>query len=149
MAKIEEIVGLMTEEIAEFRTSVEKLAEINKKLSQMKVKLDLDDVKNTLTKNLEEQNKKQERCLCHLQEVVTKTVDSQEQPRWMIISKLSLALLSLLFVSYSIYKISSIPDIEKAAYDKGQEQVLTHVKKFLSENKDASHIYNEWLTKSN
>ena len=71
------------------------------------------------------------------------------QPRWMIISKLSLALLSLLFVSYSIYKISSIPDIEKAAYDKGQEQVLTHVKKFLSENKDASHIYNEWLTKSN
>ena len=139
----------MTEEIAEFRTSVEKLAEINKKLSQMKVKLDLDDVKNTLTKNLEEQNKKQERCLCHLQEVVTKTVDSQEQPRWMIISKLSLALLSLLFVSYSIYKISSIPDIEKAAYDKGQEQVLTHVKKFLSENKDASHIYNEWLTKSN
>ncbi|TQI71984.1 hypothetical protein JM79_2935 [Gramella sp. Hel_I_59] len=149
MAKIDEIARLMTEEINDFKKSVEKLAELNIKLSQTRIKPDLDDVKNTLTKNLEEQNKKQERCLNDLQKVVKRTVDSQEQPRWLIISKLSLVLLSLIFVFYSLFKISSIPDLEKAAYDKGQEQVLTHVKKFLSENKEASHIYNEWLTKSN
>ena len=149
MAKIDEIVSLMTEEIDNFEKSVIRLEALNKNLSEINLKPNLSEVQNVLNKNVEEQISRQESSLGDLRSLVTKTVESQKQPRWLIISKLSLVFLSLLFVFYSFYKIDSIQDLEKSAFDKGQEHVLNHVKKFLSENEEASELYDEWLDNAN
>lgn len=149
MPTAQELVTLMTEEIHNFEKAVNRLAELNKDLSGIDLKPNLGEVQNVLNKNVEEQIKRQESSLGDLRSLVTKTVESQKQPRWLITSKLSLALLCLIFVFFSVYKISSIPDLEKNAYDKGQEHVLSHVKKFLSDNEEASDLYDEWLKKRN
>ena len=149
MPKAGELIRIMTDEIHNFEKAVNKLEELNNNLSQIDLKPNLGEVQNVLNKNVEEQIRRQERSLGDLKFLVTKTVKSQKQPRWLIISKLSFVFLSLLFVFYSFYKIESVKDLEKNAFDQGQERVLNHVRKFLSENEEASELYNEWLNNNN
>ena len=149
MPKAQELVSLMTEEIDNFEKAVNKLEELNKNLSEIDIKPNLGELQIALHRNVDEHIKRQERSLDALQDFVTKTVESQKQPPWLIISKLALVFLSLLFVFYSFYKIDSIQDLERSAFDKGQEQILSHVKKFFSENKEASELYDEWLDNAN
>lgn len=149
MPTADELVSLMTEEIDIFEKAVNRLEELNKNFSKMDLKPNLDEVQNTLNQNVKDQIRRQERSLGDLKFLVTKTVESQKQPRWLIISKISLAFIFLSFVFYSVYRINSIPDLEEEAFEKGQEHILNHVKKFLSENKEASELYDSWLELSN
>lgn len=145
MAKVDELVALMTEEIEDFKKSVNKLEQVSTNLNQLKVEPDIKELSIILEKHLKVQNQLQSGFFKNFKTIETRYNKSEKKPLWLIISKLSLILLALLFVFYCFYKVNSIPELERESFEKGEEQVKLHFQAFFNENKDATDIYNGWL----
>jgi hypothetical protein len=149
MARIEDVAALLTEEIDDFKKAVEKLEQLSGSLSKFTIQADTEPLKEIVEKHLIEQRK-----MISAQKRVVESLDMNNikpapTPGWIIKSRLALAFLGIIYVFYSFYKISTIPDLERAALEKGEEQVKLHFQSFFNENENANEMYNDWIQKNN
>lgn len=144
MARIEDLAALLTEEIDEFKGSVERLNEIIQKTKSIKLEPDntkLVEIMQKFSIHLQELTEKQK-------EVSDKAIEKFENtsfyPAWLTKTLIGLLLSVLLFSGYSIYIISQTNQLEQDAYEKGKKDTSEYFKQFLNEHPKALEDFKNW-----
>ncbi|WP_417886689.1 DUF6730 family protein [Zunongwangia sp.] len=144
MARIEDLAALLTEEIDEFKGSVERLNGIIAKTKTIKLEPDntrMVEIMQNFSTHLQELTEKQK-------EVSDKAIEKFENtsfyPAWFTKTLIGLLLSVLLFSGYSIYAISRTDQLEQDAYEKGKSDTSEYFKQFLNEHPKALEDFKNW-----
>lgn len=145
MAKLDEIAELLTEEIKGFENSVDRMERLKKFLMEYKVQADTTDIDFILKRYNDHQKKAVEEQHKVMAQAVRSIRDSMVCPKWAVKLFVALSIVIFLVLGFSIYKVSRIPEIERAAYKKGEDRALIHFRTFFEANPEADGIYREWM----
>ncbi|WBL24515.1 DUF6730 family protein [Zunongwangia sp. HGR-M22] len=147
MARIEDLAALLTEEIDEFKGSVEKLNGMIEKTKTIKLEPDntkMVEIMQKFSIHLQELTEKQK-------EVSDKAIEKFENtsfyPAWFTKTLIGLLLSVLLFSGYSIYAISRTNQLEQDAYEKGKSDTSEYFKQFLNDHPESLEDFKKWNTK--
>lgn len=82
MAKIDEIMEVLTQEIAGFNASINKLEELSKKMNNLKVQADILNIEYYINDFLRAQNRTMESVAKQTDEVVVNLKTARLTPKW-------------------------------------------------------------------
>src|SRR5690606_32342398 len=121
-----------------------RMVRLKKFLMEYKVQADTTDIDFILKKYNDHQKKAVEEQHKMMAQAVRSINNSMIFPKWAV--KLFGALLIIVFLvlGYSVYKVSRIQEMERAAFEKGEDQALSHFRAFFGANPEADRIYREW-----
>ncbi|MEM1340022.1 MAG: DUF6730 family protein [Bacteroidota bacterium] len=144
MAKLDEIVELLTEELKSFEHSVDRMEKLKEFLMGYKVSADTADIDYLLKgyndsqkKAVEEQNKLLANVIYHVKKSIV-------FPKWAIKLFWGFMITVLLVLGYAMLQVSSIPKKEQAAFSQGESYAVRHFERFMEEIPEASSLYEEW-----
>src|SRR5690606_28988696 len=144
MAKLDEIAELLTEEIKGIENTVDHMERLKKFLIEYKVHADTTDIDFILKRYNYYQKKAVEEQHRLMTNAVRSIKDSMVFPKWAVKLFGALMIVVFLVLGFSIYKVSSIPEMERAAFEKGEKKALSHFRAFFEANPEADGIYREW-----
>lgn len=145
MAKLDEIAELLTEEINGFEKSIGRLEKAHENLRKLPLMPDTTEINMLLKEYGNNQKKSIEEHQRLMQRILDKVEKSILLPSWAIKLSWGLLVCILLVLGFSIYQVSRIPKKEKAAYVKGQDDVIEHYGTFLDDSPEAKELYQKWL----
>jgi hypothetical protein len=70
-------------------------------------------------------------------------------PKWVVKVLGAILIVVFLVLGFSIHKVSRIEDMERAAYEKGEDRALIHFRAFFEANPEADGVYREWMETDN
>jgi hypothetical protein len=144
MKKIEEVAAILIEEISDFKDLVSRLEVLLDIKQSSSMEEEILNLKPMLIKSLENQNRFQEGLNIKFKESKYQPT-SLRTPKWLLAILSVTSILAALLISYSIYQIKSIPDIQNQYFQKGQEEAINHFKHFFDEHKSAADSYDNWI----
>jgi len=157
MSKIDDVAELLIEEIDDFKKEVIKLDVILKNIPTANNNncddIDLVNEKiNALSSLINNNFKKLLIVITSDRKLITNALHTQPikqvgYPKWLITTLLFFSIFSLSVVSYSFYKINSIPTIEEEYYTKGRNSAITQFRAFADDNKCVIEAYRKWQKK--
>tara|TARA_R110000868_G_scaffold259094_1_gene516823 strand:- start:78 stop:524 length:447 start_codon:yes stop_codon:yes gene_type:complete len=145
MAKIEDLTELLVSELSEFEKGVAKLAELEKRINNTKIEVDLKELKPIIADHESAMNSSKQHQEHYLNRLDTLLKNAKVYPKWAVITFMVMVLLTCttLFYTYTI-KTNAI-NAEKEAYQKGENAATEYINIYLSENPKAFEEYKKWL----
>jgi len=147
MKKMEEFMELLTEELACFDRSVEKLEQLSKNLNNVKVKADSSQIDYRIKEFLNKQRQDVKSFKKQTNKMETKLDSMQILPKWLLVLYGIALLLPLFAISYFGYQGFRLQEIKKNAFNHGQDHIIEHFKKYFDENPEAYGPYKNWKEK--
>lgn len=144
MKKIEEVAAILIEEISDFKTAVSKLETLIEVKQSNSTEEEIEKMTSKLTQSIENQNRFQEELKIKFKEPKYQP-KSLRTPKWLLAILSVTSILALLLISYSMYQIKSIPDIQNQYFHKGQDEAINHFRNFFDEHKSAADSYDNWI----
>ncbi len=146
MKKIDEIMELMSDEMADFKESVLQLKEHSKALQKMSIPITTEALEKNLNAFLEKQEEES-----RLKDDVLKSIDQKLKhailmPRYILILFGILGILSLGLVGYFGYTIE-IAKEEKFEFYQMMINSENRYQEYFSENPELKENYLQWLEK--
>ena len=145
MKKLDEIMELMTDEMADFKTAILKLEVLSKQLSTLSIPISTEALEKNLNIFLE--NQKQENSLKDevLKEIEKKLKHAYIIPNYLLILVSSLGIISLSLLGYFGYTVQETENEKFELY-----QILTETKnenyqEYLLKNSEIEDDFRQWL----
>lgn len=149
MAKIEEVTALLIDEIASFQKSVEQLKKQTEGIEKHKIEIDVSQVKNVFNEfehKLNTSYKLENNQLKVIQNKLNKTAIF---PNWMAILFSMFFIVLILSFGFNIYQYQQKKEVEKTAYEKGENNIKNHMLEFFEKNPKSSKAYQKWSNSKN
>ncbi len=144
MKKWEEMMELLTDELAGFDNSVKKLETLCKNLDTIKVKADSSNIEYRLKEFLEEQQHRMNWLEKQLGEQQTQIGASRGLPKWLLTLYAIGMLLPLFAIGYFGYQGYNLQEQKRQAFEQGQNQIIERFTWYFDERPEAYEAYREW-----
>ena len=145
MKKLDEIMELMVDEMADFKTSLEKLEALSKDLNEMSIPISTAVLDENLKSFLQKQEEDNELKNDLLRDINIQLERASLIPNYILVLFGSILILLLSGLGYFIYS-SKITEEEKFhIYRTISESELESYKTFFSENPEIKEDYCNWL----
>ncbi len=144
MKKLEEMMELLTDELAGFDNSVKKLETLCKNLDTIKIKADSSNIEYHLKEFLKEQKQHIRRLEKQLDEQRTQLEASRNLPEWLLTLYAIGMLLPLFAIGYFGYQGYGLQNQKKKAFEQGQDQIIERFTRYFEERPEAYEAYKEW-----
>lgn len=149
MAKIEEVTALLIDEIASFQKSVEQLKKQTEGIEKHKIEIDVSKVKNVFNEfehKLNTSYKLENNQLKVIQNKLNKTAIF---PNWMAILFSVFFIVLILSFGFNIYQYQQKKEVEKTAYEKGENNIKNHMLEFFEKSPKSLKAYQKWSNSKN
>ncbi len=142
MAKLDELLEILTEEMEGFKASIKQMEALSTKLNNSEMQRGI----STISYNLKEQGKTQKHQFSiqgeHINELSKRVGQAKQIPKWIIVICSTTLLVSLLISGYAIYEVRDSWDKQVIAFNKGKEQINSDLQLFFESNDE---VYEEFL----
>ncbi len=144
MKKLEEMMELLTDELAGFDNSVKKLETLCKNLDTIKVKADSSNIEYHLKDFLKEQEQRMKQLEKQLYEQQARIETSRGLPKWLLTLYAIGMLLPLFAIGYFGFQGYNLQEQKRKAFEQGQNQIIERFTQYFDERPEAYEAYNEW-----
>lgn len=145
MKKLDEIMELMTDEMADFKTSILKLQLLSKQLGDLSIPISTEALEKNLNSFLEKQQAEEQVKIDILKAIDKKLKDAQLMPRYILVIFGILGILTLGILGYSIVntKEQEKEKLELSRPMVESENSLYEI--YFAENPELRKAYSKWL----
>ncbi|TVZ14883.1 DUF6730 family protein [Maribacter sp. MAR_2009_72] len=147
MAKIDEIMEVLTQEIAGFNASIGKLEELSKTLSNQKVQADTSVMEYHINDFLRTQKRTMESVEKQMTEVVVNLKTAQLTPKWEGTILLVFLCINTIAFSYLGYYFIQFEDKNRVAFNKGRDEGVGIVRGYFNDHPIIYKDFEKWTQK--
>jgi hypothetical protein len=145
MKKLDEIMELMTDEMADFNVAILKLKELSKQLSTLSIPISTEALEKNLNSFLEKQEEENRLKDEVLKEIEKKLKHARIIPNYLLILVCSLGIISLSLLGYFGYAAKAVEKEKFDIYRIIMESDNEGYQKYFSKNPDIKDNYCQWL----
>ena len=145
MKKLDEIMELMADEMADFKTSLEKLEALSKELNEMSIPISTAAIDENLKSFLQKQEKANELQNDLLRDINGKLKRASLIPNYIFIWYASILVLLIFGLGYFIYANKNLEEEKFHIYQTISKSERESYQIFFSENPEIKEDYCNWL----
>ncbi len=144
MAKLDELLEILTEEMESFKSSIKQMEKVSNQLNNSEIQRDISSInyKQDELKKAQEHYFQTERE--NILEVRKKVKQAKLVPKWLLILSCITFFSGFLVSTYAIYEVRGSWDKQVIAYNKGKEISIDEYDLFFKDNKQAYGQYLKW-----
>jgi hypothetical protein len=145
MKKLDEIMELMADEMADFKVSLLKLELLSKELNEMSIPISTAAIDENLKSFLQKQEEANELKNELLRDINDKLERASLIPNYVFVWYASILVLLIFGLGYFIYSSKTTEEEKNEIYRTISESELEYYQIFLSENPEINEDYCNWL----
>jgi hypothetical protein len=145
MKKLDEIMELMTDEMADFKTAILKLELLSKQLSNLSIPISTEALDNNLNIFLEKQEEENRLKEEVLKEIERKLEHARIIPNYLLILICSLGIISLSLLGYFGYFLHERQNEKFELYQILMETSNEKYQQYLLKNPEVEDDFKQWL----
>ncbi|SDM72091.1 DUF6730 family protein [Kriegella aquimaris] len=147
MAKLDEIMEVLTQEISGFNASMDKLTELSKKLNNVKVQADSSMIEAYLKDFLRLQQRKEDSSEKRTQEILTTVKKARLMPKLEGIVLYIFLCMNTIAFSYLGYYFIQFEDKKEAAFIMGKEAGMDTLRSYFNDHPIVYKDFVRWARK--
>lgn len=147
MAKLDEIMEVLTQEIAGFNKSLVKLEELSKKFNELKIQTDTSNLEFIIKDFLRTQKESIESYEKRMEKVLKKIERSRWTPKWEVAMIYVVMCLNTIAFSYLGYYYFNYEQKKEAAFLKGKEKGLGSARGYFNDHPVIYKDFKKWAKK--
>lgn len=144
MAKLDELLEILTEEMEGFKSSIKQIKQISNQLNNSEIQRDLSSINHRQSELKRTQERYFEVQRENILELRQKVKQAKLVPKWLLILSCITFFSALLVSTYAIYEVRDSWDKQVIAYKKGKEIVTDEYDEFFKDNTQAYRQYLKW-----
>ncbi len=144
MAKLDELLEILTEEMEGFKSSIKQIKQISNQLNNSEIQRDLSSINHKQSELKRTQERYFEVQRENILELRQKVKQAKLVPKWLLILSCITFFSALLVSTYAIYEVRDSWDKQVIAYNKGKEIVTDEYDEFFKDNTQAYGQYLKW-----
>ncbi len=145
MKKLDEIMELMTDEMADFKTAILKLEVLSKQLSTLSIPISTEALDNNLNAFLEKQEEENMLKDEILKEIEKKLKHARLIPNYLLILVCSLGIISLSLLGYFGYSVHARQNEKFELYQILMETNNERYQEYILKNPEVEDDFKQWL----
>ncbi len=147
MAKMDDIMEVLTQEISGFNTSIRKLEELSTKFKNMEVKTDTSCSKYRLDDFIEAQKRTMESYENRIESVVKNIEKSRWTPKWEAVMLYAVLCLNTAAFGYLGYYFIHYENKKQTAVLKGREEGMGRARAYFEDHPIIKEDFQKWSVK--
>jgi hypothetical protein len=145
MKKLDEIMELMTDEMADFNAAIIKLEELSKQLSTLSIPISTEALEKNLNTFLEKEEKENKLKDEVLKEIEKKLKHAKLIPNYLLILVCSLGIILLSLLGYFGYSLHTLQNEKFELYQILMETNKEKYQEYFSKNPKVQDDFKQWL----
>jgi len=144
MAKIDELVALLTEELNEFKTNITRLEKQSEKIQDIKVVQDTSNIEYLLKEYLKEKKSAIERRRRDVEEINKKIKKARIIPNWLMAFFCVTTSLIVLTLGYYAYEIVQFENKKDEMIEQGKQKMISEFRGYFDKHPEAYYDLRAW-----
>lgn len=147
MAKMDEIMEVLTQEISGFNASIRKLEELSKKFNELEIEADTSQLEYRLDDFIEAQKRTTESYENRIESVLKKIEKSRWTPKWEAVMLYAVLCLNTAAFGYLGYYFIHYENQKQKAVLKGREKGMGRARAYFEDHPIIEKDFQKWSAK--
>lgn len=145
--KLDEVMELLTDELDEFNTSLNKLQKLTENVDNIKVVPDTTRIEFLLEEHLSAEQAKSSRIQETLEEMNKQLSKARVIPKMQLWLHYGIWIVSLVIIGYLVFQVSRIDQHQKRAFSEGKQANIYELNSYFDQYPEHYKTYQNWIKK--
>ncbi len=144
--KLDEVMELLSDELEGFNRAVDRLERLTQNVDNINIRPDTREMESMLREHLALEKANISQIDGSVQSIGERVSKASLVPKARLWLNYAIWLVSLIVIGYLSFRISHIDDVREKAFAKGQQQVISNLRRYFDRNPGHYESYRKWVT---
>ena len=143
--KLDEVMELLNDELDGFNKSVDRLERLTQNAEDIKIEPDTTEIERMLREHLDSEKEANKSMQESIRNVSKQNSTARLVPKVQQWLHYSIWFISLVIIGYLTFRVSRIEDIQERAFAKGEQRVISNLRRYFDQNPEHYQSYQKWI----